>query len=53
MVFDDRVEFFYNNQVLHLAGKVPDQLHRQRIGHAQFQDADFVTEDLFHILIGC
>ena len=52
VVLDDGVQLLHDHQLVHLAGKVQNQLHRQGVDHAQLEHRHAVSKDLLHILIG-
>ena len=52
LLFDDVIQFLHHHKFLHLGGKVLDELFRQGICHAQFQDAGAVAENLLDVLVG-
>ena len=51
MILNDRIKLLDDHQLLYFRGKVTDQLLRQRIRHAELQDAHGIPEDFLDILI--
>ena len=51
VLLDDAVKLLDNVDLVVLCGKVLDQLHRERIHHAQLQDRSLVAESLLYILV--
>ena len=52
VLFEDRIQFFNDDQAVHRSRKIFDQFFRKRIYQPQLQDGGFVSENLFRILIG-
>ena len=51
VVLDDGVQFFQDDDLIHLGGKVQDLLPGQGIHQAQLQDGGFLPKDLSGVLV--
>ncbi len=56
IILYNRIQLFYDKQLVHALRQLANQLLRKRIDHTELQNADRISEDLLHILIarrGC